>query len=380
MSIFITGATGFLGSYIVAELLAHSSESLALLVRSRSQEEAEQRLWRSLQLHMNAATFWEHRQRRLELVLGDITQNDLGLKTAEREKLIQSTDSVIHAAASLNRKSEEVCANVNLKGSLEVIQLARAIQQARGLRRFSLVSTVAVSGIRQHEVVQEDTAIRWNRPDLDPYGRTKKMSEHMTRRLLSDLPVTVFRPSAIIGDSRFCRTTQFDMLRAFAWMQKFRILPLNPEWRIDIVPADFVGRAIAQIHQKAQPLHDIYHLSAGTAAVNYRQIAEVFAQEAGGRKKIFAPRLAGTFMKACERLANSRLKWSAVRAATLVQVFRPHLLGDTVFDNSRIVQELGENPVEFTEYAPALLKFAIEHQFKYPHAAATQLNVGMEVA
>lgn len=56
-----------------------------------------------------------------------------------------------------------------------------------------------------------------------------------------------------------------------------------------------------------------------------------------------------------------------VRAATLVQVFKPHLLGDTVFDNARVVQELGECPADFTDYAPALLRFAREHNFKYPY-------------
>jgi len=338
-----------------------------VLVRSRSVEEAEQRLWRALQLHMDFSTFWEYRSRRLEIILGDITRPGLGLSEVDKARLSSSVDSMIHAAASLNRKSEEVCANVNLRGTLEVLQLAREIHRKRALRRFSLVSTIAVAGIRNHEVVQEDAAIRWNRPDLDPYGRTKKMAEYMAVRLAEDIPLTVFRPSAVIGDTRFPQTTQFDMVRAFAWMGKFRILPLQPDWRIDIVPADFVARAIVALHQKAAPLHSTYHLSAGASAVDYRGIAQALSAASGGKEKYFVPRFCDLFMKSCERLANSGRKWKAVRAATLVQVFKPHLLADTVFDNSRIVAELGEAPRPFTEYAPALLQFAKEQDFKYPY-------------
>ncbi len=378
VAIFLTGVTGFLGSYLAADLLAGSQETLTVLVRSRTVEEAEQRLWRALQLHMDFPTFWDYRSRRLDICLGDITQPGLGLSEADRARVFSSVDSIIHAAASLNRKSEEVCANVNLRGTLEVLQLAREIHRQRPLRRFSLISTIAVAGLRNHETVTEEAAIRWNRPDLDPYGRTKKMAETMATRLLEDIPLTVFRPSAVIGDTRFAPTTQFDMVRAFAWLGKFRVLPLNPDWRIDIVPADFVSRAIATIHQKEKPLHSIYHLSAGQGAVNYRQIAT--ALSVGGKQKIFVPRLCDFFMSSCERLANSHRKWKAVKAATLVQVFKPHLLADTVFDNAKIVRELGETPRPFTEYASALLQFAREQNFKYPYLPFPGKPLKREVA
>src|SRR6266851_3842897 len=103
MAIFVTGSTGYLGSYIVAGL------------------------------------FTEHRE------------------------------SLIHCAASLNRKSEKQCLNVNLRGTLEVIQLARHAQNRHGLRRYSHVSTVAVAGKRKNEIVTEDASIDWSRSDYDPY-------------------------------------------------------------------------------------------------------------------------------------------------------------------------------------------------------------------
>src|SRR5438045_9762362 len=94
-----------------------------------------------------------------------LTKDHLGLSDDDYRALVETTDSVIHCAASLNRKSEKTCLNVNLRGTLEVIQLARRSQYYHGLRRFSDVSTVAVAGKRSNEVVTEDAAIDWNRPD-----------------------------------------------------------------------------------------------------------------------------------------------------------------------------------------------------------------------
>src|SRR5207237_3556727 len=110
-----------------------------------------------------------------------------------------TTDSVIHCAASLNRKSEKQCLNVNLRGTLEVIQLARRAQDQHGLRRYSHVSTVAVAGKRKNEVMTEDEAIDWERSDYDPYARTKKFCELMANRLLLDVQKTIFRPAIIVG-------------------------------------------------------------------------------------------------------------------------------------------------------------------------------------
>src|SRR5262249_53877095 len=155
------------------------------------------------------------------------------------------------------------CMNVNLRGGLEVIQLARRAQNRNGVLRYSHVSTVAVAGKRQNEVVKEDEAIDWSRSDYDPYARTKKFGEHMVHQLLPDVPRTIFRPAIVMGDSRHAETSQFDMVQAFDTLARFPVLPLRPNDRIDIVPADYVGGAIVKIHQTAEPAFGIYHLSAG---------------------------------------------------------------------------------------------------------------------
>jgi thioester reductase-like protein len=367
MAIFLTGSTGYLGSYLVAGLCRGHRDSLNLLVRAKTQQEARERLWTSLQLHFDFPEFYEYLETRTRIFLGDLTGERFGLRDDEYRALAESTDSVIHCAASLNRKSEKQCLNVNLRGTLEVLQLARRAQEQHGLRRYSHVSTVAVAGQRQDEVVAEDTAIDWARSDYDPYARTKKFCEHMAAQLLPDVPRTIFRPAIVLGDSQRPETTQFDMVQAFDILSRFPILPLRAEDRIDIVPADYVGRAIVAIHQKDAPGFGIYHLSSGTGSQTYRELTDALAEAGRTGRPAYWPGLGGIFSSTVDWLAQRR---SGVGyAASLLKVFWPYLNWNTVFDNTRVVSEMGEAPAKFSRYGYALLKFSRENQFKYPAKA-----------
>jgi thioester reductase-like protein len=364
MAIFLTGSTGYLGSYLVSGVLTEHGDSLNLLVRAKSEKEARERLWESLQLHFSFAEFLEFLDSRVRIFAGDLTEVRFGLSDEEYRSLVDTTDSVIHCAASLNRKSERQCLNVNLRGSLEVIQLARRAQNCNGLRRYSHVSTVAVAGKRRNEIVTEDAAIDWARSDYDPYARTKKFCEHMARQLLPDVPRTIFRPAIVMGDSRRAETSQFDMVQAFDVLARFPVLPLRPNDRIDIVPANYVSKAIVTIHQKRQPAHEIYHLSSGEGSETYHEITDALAASGHWRKPSFAPSLGRPFAMTVTLLANR--KGIVGHGASLLKVFWPYLDWNTVFDNSRVMAEIGEAPAKFSTYAYPLLKFSRENHFRYP--------------
>jgi long-chain acyl-CoA synthetase len=243
MAIFLTGSTGYLGSYLLAGLFTAYPDRLNLLVRAKTEQEARARLWQSLQLHLEFSEFLEYVNSRTRIFRGDLTEDRFGLNDDDYHQLVDSTDSILHCAASLNRKSEKQCLNVNLRGSLEVIQLARRAQNHHGLRRYSHVSTVAVAGKRQNEVITEDQAIDWSRSDYDPYARTKKFCEHMVQQLLPDVPQTIFRPAIVMGDSRRPETTQFDMVQAFDILVRLPLLPLRPTDKIDVVPIMWAQRS-----------------------------------------------------------------------------------------------------------------------------------------
>jgi nucleoside-diphosphate-sugar epimerase len=278
---------------------------------------------------------------------------------------VHTTDSVIHCAASLNRKSEKSCLNVNLRGTLEVIKLAAQADHYHGMRRFSHVSTVAVAGERQNELVTEDGAIDWNRSDYDPYARTKKFCEHMIRQLLPEVPKTIFRPSIVLGDSRRAVTTQFDMVRAFVFLAGLRLLPLRPRDQVDIVNVDFVAQAIAALHVKESAQYEVYHLSSGRESQTFRQITAALAAAQQKPKPIYLPFLEKPFRLSLDLLAHR--KTPIGRGAALMKVFMPYLTFNTVFDNSRVTSELHSKPVPFSQYSYPLLKFSREYNFTYPY-------------
>lgn len=364
MAIFLTGSTGYIGAHIAAGLLEGHRDSLNLLVRAKDHHEAEVRLWRALQLHLDFPRFRDYLRSRITIFRGDLTAPRFGLPGGEYQRLVETTDSLIHCAASLNRRSEKECLNVNLRGTLEVIQLAAAARDHHGLRRFSHVSTVAVAGHRSHEVVREDEAIDWARSDYDPYARTKKFSEHMLRTLLPDVPRTIFRPSIVLGDSRHGETTQFDMVRAFVFLAGLPLLPLRPTDRIDIVPVDFVAEAIVTLHQKEKPAYDTYHLSSGTGSETYQDLTDALTEAQGRGRPLYVPTLEGPFTWVVNRLADRR--GTAIGyAASLLKVFLPYLVWNTVFDNARVVAEMGRAPAPFSTYCHPLLKFSQDGGFTY---------------
>lgn len=374
MAIFVTGTSGYLGGYVAAELLAEHPDKLNLLVRAKSGQEARERLWSALQLHFEFPDFYDYLRTRVRIFAGDLTCERFALPDDEYHALVDSTDSIIHCAASLNRKSERQCLNVNLRGGLEVIQLARRAQNQHGLRRYSHVSTVAVAGKRRNEVVTEDAAIDWERSDYDPYARTKKFGEHMLHQLLADVPHTIFRPAIVLGDSRRPETSQFDMVQAFDVLVRLPVLPLRPRDRIDIVSADYVAKAIVRIHQKAEPAHGIYHLSSGEGSQTYRELTDALSEAGGWRRPAYWPWMSGPFSRTVNRLSNRK---SAIgHGASLLKVFWPYLDWNTVFDNSRVVAEIGEAPAKFSTYAFPLLKFSRENRFRYPVKPWPQCAVG----
>ncbi|MDD9972153.1 MAG: SDR family oxidoreductase [Myxococcales bacterium] len=367
MTTFVTGATGYLGSYVVHELLSQPGGHLSLLVRARDAPAAQERLWRAMQLHVDFDRFRELVAERVDLYLGDITEPQLGLPPTAYARLLERTESIVHIAASLNRKSEKACLNVNLRGTLAVIKLAQAASDDHGLAHFSDVSTTAVAGQRQSEVVYEDTAIDWDRADYDPYARSKKFCEHMVHELLPEVPKSVFRPSMVIGDSRFAQTTQFDMVSAFAFLARLPVIPIEPNARIDTVPADYVARAIVAVHRGGGATDRTFHLSAGQGSQTAAQIVQALRIHG----KPLTGRLVGELEGGASRLA--KMAAQAPRGSTIgrfgsmMRVFWPYITFDTVFDNQRIVEYLGHAPPVVTEYMSRTLEFAIESGFKFPY-------------
>ncbi len=127
---------------------------------------------------------------------------------------------------------------------------------------------------------------------------------------------------------------------------------------MDIVPVDYVADAIVSLHQNPRPKHEIYHLSSGTHSESFRQLTVALAKARGSMQPLFWPGLAGPFHGIVERLARRRDNLG--HAASLLKVFWPYLVWNTVFDNARVVAEMGRAPAPFSSYCFPLVPVRAE--------------------
>lgn len=366
MPTLLTGATGFLGAYVARELLERG-EPFGVLVRARDQAHAVEKLWRAWQAHLPAERFADAMDR-VERFLGDLSEPRLGLSERAWSSLSERYDAVVHVAATLSRRSERACLKVNVRGTLHVLDLCAAMASSGRFRRLLYVSTVAVAGERQSETVVEDEAVDWDRRDYDPYGRSKKLTEYLVRR---ESPMTIegrTTTKAPGGSSRRPEVTQFDMIRAMATLAELPVVPV-PAWsRQDIVPVDWVARAITRLHLAERPRWDTYHLSSGRRSPTAEAIAAALgARSVLGTRPRFAPALEAPFERSVGWVARRRRRNVVTGVASLLDVFLPYITYDTVFDNTRIVTELGEPPPSFLGYGPSTYRWARARRFRYPY-------------
>jgi nucleoside-diphosphate-sugar epimerase len=143
------------------------------------------------------------------------------------------------------------------------------------------------------------------------------------------------------------------------------VLPFRPTDKIDIVNVDFVADAISTLHQKDNPQYDTYHLSSGVESQTFREITKALAAAQNKRAPVFVPMAERPFAESVKFLANRQ--GAIAKGASLMKVFMPYLVWNTVFDNKRATSELGKKPIPFSDYCYPLLKFSAENNFEYEY-------------
>jgi NAD(P)-dependent dehydrogenase (short-subunit alcohol dehydrogenase family) len=251
MAYFVTGATGFIGRFLVPKLLARG-EPVYVLVRKGSQKKLDA-LRRT----------WDADPKQLVPVVGDLTKPALGIADADLRRLKGRVDHLFHLAALYDLKAsaeEQTVANVD--GTRHTVAFADAIQAGC----FHHVSSIAAAGLYDG-VFRED--MFEEAEDLDhPYFRTKHDSEGIVRRELRR-PWRIYRPGFVVGHSETGFIDKIDgPYYFFKTIQKMR--QLLPPWmptvgieggRINIVPVDFVAAALDHIAHKRGLDGKCFHLT-----------------------------------------------------------------------------------------------------------------------
>jgi nucleoside-diphosphate-sugar epimerase len=262
MDTLLTGATGFVGQHILWRLLNDPAETgtVCCLVRGTSSEDSQRRLDALLD-HPAAPSLDTSARARCRLVWGDVTAPGLGLD----DDRVPPVGRVIHCAATVkfNEPLERARA-VNVEGTRNVLAVAERLHARGVLRRVDYVGTAFVAG-RAEGLVREDALVE-GVAFHNSYERTKWEAEDLVRRRQCNLPITIYRPSIVVGDSRSGYTANFRVLyKPLKLVARGVIVaaPADPRGVLDIVPVDYVIDALLALSGTSDSIGRCYHLAAG---------------------------------------------------------------------------------------------------------------------
>lgn len=375
--LFLTGATGLLGAYLIRDLL-HKGTNLALLVRPTKWASARQRIETIIDRWEQQAGYALPRPVVLE---GGLSDPDLGLNERDLAWARENCTAFMHNAASLTFYATEPGGEPwlsNLEGTKNVLEFCR---QA-GIREFHHVSTAYVCGARRGRIFESELDV--GQTHGNDYEVSKFQAETLVRQAeFLDQP-TVYRPGIILGDSRDGFTTTFhgfyvplhlvsslitktagiDAPRDMVVLgiklasQRLReVLNLHGHERKNFVPVDWVSAAMAEIYANRANHGRTYHLTPP-------QPVPV---------EIFQIVMEKMFLKYTERTSKAKatnVNWEEFEQHFLEQmgVYRSYWGDDPEFDCSNVLDACPNLPCPALdeEMFTRMCDFALSTNFGWP--------------
>jgi thioester reductase-like protein len=369
---FLTGGTGAVGSAIVPLLLAEPDTEVRLLLRADSDEALSRRL-------EGLVDFWgwsgsPDKRTRLKAYRGDVALSNFGLADVQYAELVGECTHVIHAAGTVRMNLSIEDARRSAVGSAqETINFARRLAIGGGLRKFEYVSTVGVAGKRPGalpEIWMDEP-----RDFHNTYEQAKAEAEEIVRRAIDDegLPVTVHRPSMVIGDSRDGRIIHFQIFYFICEFLTGRktagLYPDFGEVRLDVIPVDWVAEAIVASSRDAETAGRIFHLCSGPElAPRLEELKETVrsAFKAYGMSVPAGIRLPRWMFAALARLAARLVPVPQRKALSTLPIYLDYLADRQGFDNAAYTAWLAARGLSFPQakdYLPRVFGYYLDKRY-----------------
>ena len=369
--IFITGATGNLGSRILVEFLQRDKNAtFVLLVYAKDQQQGEKEVAEVLR-------FWglnpEHYRHRIENILGDITKSDLGFSKEEYEKLGNSVTHVIHCAAFVRIDFDlETQRKLIVGGTKHVTALAKECQKKNQFQKFNYISSLEVSG-NMEGVVKEEFLTDVKRKFFNPYEQAKAEAEEYLKKEHEEntLPISLYRPTLVVGDSETGKIvhpqTFYQILHDMIIEPEYNILPMAPA-RFDTIPVDFIAKIMYITYDSPDANGKIFQLAAGPN--NTPLLQEALEEARSILEKLLDKKLPKTtfvpapifhyVLSAVRRVTFGKFK-KKIEAQLL---FLNLIMLNVVYDNTQtksFIKKQGLHPPSLRDYLPVLCTYYVQH-------------------
>lgn len=360
-NIFLTGATGHLGSEIVHQLLKASSGIVYVLMRSTSAEEACNRL-RTL--------WWEEKElydavgKRVIPITGDITKDGLGVSAEERTQLqTEGISYMVHCAAETSiMKSREYLWQINVRGTENVLNFVRSI----GCDKcpFAYVSTAYVAG-RTSGIIKEEAPL----PDrfFSLYEESKAEAEKLVRQ--SGFNWLILRPGMIVGDSVSGRTRNFNTVyyvMKLLLQGKMRLMPISARQTVNVVPVDYVAKTSVELLFNGKAIGKTFHLTLPHEQLPQAgQLIEAVLQWAEQNLNIRLKQPLCIPVPALSKVADLFSSNGTRKRGFLSNLLAlmPYFYDNHRFDRTNTDQLTTSPEGNWKEWLPAMLSFACRHNF-----------------
>jgi thioester reductase-like protein len=281
-TIFLTGFPGFIAERLV-EKLAAADKQFFLLVQSQFVEKATEAVERVSEY---TGTPLEN----FAIIDGDITRPQLGISDEDLDDIREEITSVFHLAAVYDLAVDKDTAfRVNLEGTKNVNQFCKELPN---LRRYNYISTCYVAGKRIGRILESD--LEHDAGFRNNYEETKYLAEREVEALKDELPVTIFRPSVVVGDSQTGETVKYDgIYYLIQYLRKapglLRLINVgNKNVRLNLVPVDFVVDGIVALSTDETAIGKTIAL-ADPNPLTTAELFDVLAEQLSKKRSAFTP-------------------------------------------------------------------------------------------
>ncbi|WP_038476746.1 amino acid adenylation domain-containing protein [Shouchella lehensis] len=271
-AIFLTGATGFLGAFLIKEFLEHDEEAnIYCLVRASSVAEGLRRIKQNMEKYHIWSDAYEPK---IKPIPGHLDRPMFGLTREEFDQLAKTIDVIYHNGAKVNYvQAYDLHKSANVTGTQMILELACTST----LKPVHYVSTISVFGpigyFTDVKELKEDSRLEISEPfvykDMG-YSQSKWVAESvMWEANKRGIPMTVFRPGFIMGDSHTgVNNTEDYVARMIKGCIQLGTYPHLPRQRKEFVPVDFVAKAVREICLDPTNFGKAYHLTPPTDSMD----------------------------------------------------------------------------------------------------------------